>query len=47
MSADKNRSKMDLGALLGNLADAVEGASPEDLLAEAKAAGQDTATNCI
>ena len=42
MSADKNRSKMDLGALLGNLADAVEGASPEVLLAEAKAAGQDT-----
>ena len=42
MSADKNRSKMDLEALLGNLADAVERASPEDLLAEAKAAGQDT-----
>jgi len=43
MSADENRSKMDLEGLLGNLADAVERASPEDLLAEAKAAGQDTA----
>ena len=43
MSADENRSKMDLEALLGNLADAVGRASPEDLLAEAKAAGHDTA----
>ena len=42
MSADKNRSKMDLETLLDNLAEAVEHASPEDLLAEAKAAGQDT-----
>ena len=42
MSADENRSKMDLEALFGNLADAVERASPEDFLAEAKAAGQDT-----
>ena len=42
MSADENRSKMDLEALLGNLADAVGRASPEDFLAEAKAAGQDT-----
>jgi hypothetical protein len=42
MSADTNRSKTELHALLGNLADAVEHASPEDLLAEAKAAGDDT-----
>ena len=43
MSADTNSSKMDIEALFGNLAGAVEQASPEDLLAEAKAAGQDTA----
>jgi hypothetical protein len=42
MSADTNPSKMDLSALFGDLAEAVEQASPEDLLAEAKAAGQDT-----
>lgn len=42
MSADTNRSKMDLTILFGNLAEAVEQASPEDLLAEAKAAGQNT-----
>jgi len=42
MSADTNRSKMELEALFGNLAEAVEGASPEDLLTEAKAAGQNT-----
>ena len=39
MSADTNPSKTDLSALFG---EAVEQASPEDLLAEAKAAGQDT-----
>jgi hypothetical protein len=33
---------MDLRILFGNLAEAVEQASPEDLLAEAKAAGQNT-----
>jgi hypothetical protein len=33
---------MDLRTLYGDLAEAVEQASPEDLLAEAKAAGQDT-----
>jgi hypothetical protein len=33
---------MDLRELVGNLAEAVEQASPEDLLAEAKAAGQNT-----
>jgi hypothetical protein len=42
MSADTNRSKMDLEGLLNNLAESAEGLSPEDLLAEAKAAGQDT-----
>jgi hypothetical protein len=42
MSADTNRSKMDLQSLFDNLAEAVEHASPDDLLAEAKAAGQDT-----
>jgi hypothetical protein len=42
MSADTNPSKMDLGELFGDLAEAVEQASPEDLLAEAKAAGQNT-----
>jgi len=42
MSDDTSPSKMDLRALLGDLAEAVEQASPEDLLAEAKAAGQDT-----
>jgi hypothetical protein len=42
MSADTNPSKMDLTALFGDLAEAVKQASPEDLLAEAKAAGQDT-----
>jgi hypothetical protein len=42
MSADTNHSKMDLRILFGNLAEAVEQASPEDLLAEAKAAGQNT-----
>ena len=42
MSADTNPSKMDLRELFGDLAEAVEQASPEDLLAEAKAAGQDT-----
>lgn len=42
MSADTNPSKMDLRELVGNLAEAVEQASPEDLLAEAKAAGQNT-----
>lgn len=41
MSADTN-PKMDLRTLFGNLAESVEQASPEDLLAEAKAAGQDT-----
>jgi hypothetical protein len=42
MSADTNRGKMDLRILFGSLAEAVEQASPEDLLAEAKAAGQNT-----
>ncbi len=42
MSADANRRNMELEGLFDNLADAVEHASPEDLLAEAKAAGQDT-----
>jgi hypothetical protein len=42
MSADTNRSKMDLETLFDNLAEAVEHAPPEDLLAEAKVAGQDT-----
>ena len=42
MSADTNRSKMELEALFGNFVDAVEHASPEDLLAEAKAGGHDT-----
>jgi hypothetical protein len=42
MSADTNHSKMDLKILFGNLIEAVEQASPEDLLAEAKAAGQNT-----
>ena len=42
MSADTNPSKMDLRELFDNLAEAVEQASPEDLLAEAKAAGQNT-----
>lgn len=43
MSADTNPSKMDIRTLFGNLAESVEQASPEDLLAEAKAAGQNTA----
>jgi hypothetical protein len=42
MSADTNPSEMNLKELFGNLAEAVEQASPEDLLAEAKAAGQNT-----
>ena len=42
MSADTNPSKMDLNELFDSLAEAVEQASPEDLLAEAKAAGQNT-----
>ena len=42
MSTDTNPSKMDLRKLVGNFAEAVEQASPEDLLAEAKAAGQNT-----
>jgi hypothetical protein len=42
MSADTNPYKMDLRELFGNLAEAVEQASPEDLMAEAKAAGQNT-----
>jgi hypothetical protein len=42
MSADTSPSKMDLKALFDDLAEAVEQAPPEDLLAEAKAAGQDT-----
>ena len=42
MSADTNPSKMDLRELVDNLAEAVEQASPEELLAEAKAAGQNT-----
>lgn len=42
MSADTNRSKMDLETLFDNLAEAIELAPPEDLLVEAKAAGQDT-----
>ncbi len=42
MSADTNRSKMDLETLFDNLAEAVDHASPEELLAEAKAAGLDT-----
>jgi hypothetical protein len=42
MSADTNPSKMNLRELVDNLAEAVEQASPEDLLAEAKAAGQNT-----
>ncbi len=42
MSTDKNPSKMDFTELVSNLAEAVEQASPEDLLAEAKAAGQNT-----
>jgi hypothetical protein len=42
MSTDTNPNKMDLRELVGNLAEAVEQASPEDLLAEAKAAGQNT-----
>ncbi len=42
MSADTSPSKMDLKALFDDLAEAVEQAPPEDLLAEAKAAGQNT-----
>jgi hypothetical protein len=42
MSADTNPDKMDLGELFRNLSKAVEQASPEDLLAESKAAGQNT-----
>ena len=42
MSADTNRSKLDLETLFDNLAEAVEHAPPEELLEEAKAAGQDT-----
>lgn len=42
MSPSKMDLKMDLKALFDDLAEAVEQAPPEDLLAEAKAAGQDT-----
>jgi hypothetical protein len=42
MSADTNSSKMNLRELLDDLAEAIEQAPPEELLAEAKAAGQDT-----
>jgi hypothetical protein len=42
MSADTNRSKLDFETLFDNLAEAVEHAPPEELLEEAKAAGQDT-----
>jgi hypothetical protein len=42
MSADTNPSKMDLTALFGDFAEAVKQASPDELLAEAKAAGVDT-----
>jgi hypothetical protein len=42
MSADTNRSKLDLETLFDNLAEAVEHAPPKELLEEAKAAGQDT-----
>jgi hypothetical protein len=40
MSADRNPTKLD--TLFANLAQGVRNASPEDLLAEAKAEGQDT-----
>ena len=40
MSTDGNRTKLE--TLFANLAQGVENASPEDLLAEAKAEGQDT-----
>lgn len=40
MSADRERTKFE--ALLADLAEGVENASPEELLAEAKAEGQDT-----
>ena len=42
MSADKSPSKMDLKTLFDNLAESTEQAAPTELLAEAKAAGQDT-----
>lgn len=42
MSADTNHSKMDIEALLGDLAEAIQYASPEDILAEVKTAGHDT-----
>ena len=47
MSADTNRSKMDLETLFDNLAEAIELAPPEDLLVEAKAAGQDYRTHRV
>jgi hypothetical protein len=40
MSTDRNHTKLEL--LYANLAQGVENASPEDLLAEAKAEGQNT-----
>lgn len=40
MSTDENRTK--LKTLFANLAQGVENASPEDIVAEAKAEGQDT-----
>ena len=40
MSTDGNRTKLEI--LFANLTQGVENASPEDLLAEAKAEGQDT-----
>ena len=42
MSADTSPSKMDSKTLFDNLAESTEQAAPADLLAEAKAAGQDT-----
>lgn len=40
MSTDKNRTRLEV--LFANLADGVENASPEDLVADAKAEGLDT-----
>jgi hypothetical protein len=42
MSADTSPGKMDLKTLFGDLAESTEQAAPAELLAEAKAAGQDT-----
>ena len=42
MSADTSPGKMDLKTLFDNLAESTQQAAPVELLAEAKAAGQDT-----